>query len=134
MPPTTESKKTVLIIEDEASLRRALADKCTSAGLAVLEAGDGEKGLQLALSKHPDIILLDLLLPIRDGMSVLAALRTDAWGKTAKVIILSNVSETEKIAEALEHDTFDYFIKSDIEIEEVIKKIESNLGQTLSEK
>jgi DNA-binding response OmpR family regulator len=120
--------KTVLIIEDETSLRHALADKCKSNGFEVLEAGDGEPGLQMALLKHPDMILLDIILPGRDGMSVLSELRKDAWGSTAKVIILSNVSETEKVAEALEHQVFEYRVKSDVQIERVMESIKTHLG------
>ena len=118
--PTT---KTVLIIEDEAPLRNALADKCKNAGFGVLEAADGESGLQAAIQKHPDMILLDILLPVRDGMSVLTDLRKDEWGRKAKVIILSNVSETARVAEALEHQVFEYRVKSDVEIEKVIESI-----------
>src|ERR1700733_12000395 len=119
------SNKTVLIIEDETSLRHALADTCKNIGLDVLEAGDGEGGLQLALLKHPDVVLLDLLLPNRDGMSVLTELRKDPWGKNATVIILSNVSDTENVAEGMEHQVFEYRVKSDVAIEAVVESIKT---------
>jgi len=128
------SAKTVLIIEDDASLRYALANKCKSAGLNVLEATEGESGLQRALLEHPDLILLDLLLPQRDGMSVVTDLRKDPWGKTAKVIILSNMSETEKVAEALEHRVFEYRVKSDVAIDSVLESIRSHLGIEVAKK
>ena len=127
----TEIPKKVLIVEvveDEPSLRRALVDKCTQAGLAVSEAENGEVGLAKALVEHPDLIVLDLLMPKKDGMQFLTELRADPWGKTAKVIILSNVSEVEKVAEAMGHQAFDYMVKSDTNIDKVTETILARLG------
>lgn len=120
--------KTVLIIEDDAPLRFALASKCALVGLGVLEALDGESGLQLALTKHPDLILLDLLLPVRDGMSLLTELRKDSWGRNAVVMILSNLSDTGTIAEGMEHHVFEYRVKSDVAIDEVVESMKTRLG------
>lgn len=131
MPP----KKTVLlVIEDETPLRHALVDKCTRAGITVLEANNGESGLQMALLKHPDVILLDILLPDRDGLSVLSELRRDEWGKDAKVMILSNVEQTTRVAKALESQTFEYFVKSDIDIGRIVEIIQSHLGLEVAKK
>ena len=126
--------KTVLIIEDEPSLRHALADKCYNIGVSVLEAADGDAGLQLALLKHPDLILLDLLLPGRDGMSLLTELRKDPWGKDAAVIILSNVSNITSVAEGMAHQVFEYHIKSDVAIEKVLEGIQTHLGMEIAKK
>jgi DNA-binding response OmpR family regulator len=119
--------KTVLIIEDEKSLLKALADKCKSAGLNVLEAENGEAGLDLALREHPDVLLLDLLLPGRGGMSILQDLKNDPEGSKMQVIILSNVSGPEIVAEALLHKVFYYFVKSDVSIDEVLACIMARL-------
>jgi DNA-binding response OmpR family regulator len=71
------SKTRILVIEDEDNLRMALCDALRAADYEVLEAADGELGLTLALRDAPDMILLDLMLPKRDGLSVLKALRED---------------------------------------------------------
>ena len=77
----------ILIVEDEENLRMALADALSAEGYEVLEAADGETGLALALREGPDVVLLDLMLPGRDGFSVLRALREDRL--TAPVLVLS---------------------------------------------
>jgi DNA-binding response OmpR family regulator len=128
------NKKTILVVEDDHAQRSALADTCSRAGFAVAQAAEGESGLETALREHPDLIMLDLLMPKKDGMQFLAELREDAWGKTAKVIILSNVSDTEKIAEAMEHQTFDYLVKSDIAIDAVVSMIQARLGMANEDK
>lgn len=83
--------KHVLIIEDEAELRKLLARHLTSRGLSVLEAENGTTGLSTALDKQPDLVLLDLHMPEMSGYQVLKKLRSEsAWGKTVPVIILTD--------------------------------------------
>ena len=122
-----ENKKTILVVEDEISLLNALRDKLTREHFAVLEAKNGEEGLEVALREHPDLILLDIVMPKMDGMTVLRKLREDLWGKSAKVIILTNLSDKEKMAEALEQKLHKYLVKSDWKIEEVVAKVREQL-------
>lgn len=123
----SEKKKILLIIEDEINLLNLLRDEFIKEGFDVLTAIDGVSGLNLALTKHPDLILLDLILPKKDGLSVLRELRQDSWGMDASVIILSNLSEAEKISEASEKEVFDYLVKADWKLEDVIKKVKEKL-------
>ncbi len=99
----------ILVIEDEEPLRMALVDALRAEGFAVLEAGDGETGLALALSEGPDVVLLDLMLPRRDGFSVLRALREDRL--TAAVIILSARGEEWDRVQGFEYGADDYVVK-----------------------
>ena len=122
-----DQKKTVLIVEDEAPMQLALNDILVFEGFSVLEAKNGEEGLEMALKEHPDLILLDILMPQMNGLVMLKKLREDEWGKKAEVIILTNYDEKEYVATALENNTYDYFIKTDIKITEVIKKIKEKL-------
>lgn len=122
-----ESKKKVLIVEDEAPLRDVLRDKLAHENFAVLEAKDGEEGLEIALRDHPDLILLDIVMPRMDGMTMLAKLREDAWGAEVKVVILTNLSEVVKVSEAMARGSFDYLIKSDWKLEEVVEKVRNML-------
>lgn len=119
--------KTVLIIEDEKQLLHVLHDKLLREGFTVLEATDGEKGLALALEKHPDIILLDIVMPKIDGITMLKKLRLDEWGKTVPVIVLTNLSDNERLAESMQNNVFDYLIKTDWKLEDVIRKIKEKL-------
>jgi len=116
-------KKTILIVEDEISLCNALRDKFAGEGFSVLSAKDGEEGLKLALSERPDLILLDIIMPVMDGITMLAKLREDTWGNNAKVIILTNLSDNEKVAEALARGSYDYLVKSNWKIEDVVAKV-----------
>lgn len=130
----TQTKHIILIVEDETSLRNALQKKLTHEGFSVLEAKDGQEGLEVSLREHPDLILLDNMMPKMDGMTMLKKMREDGWGKSAKVIILSNLSENEKVAEAMSHETFDYIVKSDSTIEHVVEAVRTHLGENLVRK
>jgi DNA-binding response OmpR family regulator len=99
----------ILVIEDEATLRMALGDALRAQGFDVLEAADGELGLALALAQGPEVILLDLMLPKRDGFSVLRALREDRLGSA--VIILSARGEEWDRVQGFEYGADDYVVK-----------------------
>lgn len=120
--------KTILIVEDEATLLEALRDKLTREGHVVIRTKNGEEGLAEAMSKHPDLILLDILMPKMDGMTMLKELRKNEWGKNVYVILLTNLSDVENISEALNNKVTDYLIKSDWDIDEVAKKIKEKLN------
>jgi len=121
-------KHTILIVEDERSLSSALVDKLTHEGFIAITAKNGEEGLEVALREHPDLILLDIVMPVMDGMAMLKKLREDAWGKSAKVIFLTNLSDNEKLSEAMGSEVFEYFVKSDWKIEDVVAKVREFLG------
>lgn len=123
-----ENKKTILIVEDEDSLVGAVHDKLEEAGFATLRAKNGEEGLATALREHPDLVLLDILMPKMDGLEMLKKLREDVWGKKVEVIVLTNISGNEKVAEVLDNGAFEYLVKTDIKIEEVVAKVKQKLG------
>lgn len=129
-----ENKKTILITEDDNSLRGALQQKLVNEGFEVFAAKNGEEGLEIALKEHPDLILADILMPKMDGLAMLKTLREDEWGKDARFIILTNMNDVNEISEAIglaqvnKYESFEYFIKSNIKIEEVIEKIKEKLG------
>ncbi|MBI1382417.1 MAG: response regulator [Planctomycetaceae bacterium] len=102
-------ERTVLLIEDEPSIRLPLVDDLREAGYRVLVAPDGERGLALALSEDPALVLLDLMLPGRDGFSVLRALRADRC--TAPVIVLTARGEGFDRIQGLELGADDYVVK-----------------------
>src|SRR5262245_25210789 len=109
MGTTTGTKTRILLIEDEEPLRMALGDALRAEGFEVLEAADGERGLQLALSEGPEIVLLDLMLPRRDGFSVLRAIREDRL--SAAVLILSARGEEWDRVQGFEYGADDYVVK-----------------------
>lgn len=120
-------EKKILVVEDEAALRGALVEALTLEGFTVVQAGNGEEGLRAAEAEHPDLILLDVLMPVMDGMTMLTTLRKQEWGKNMKVIVLTNDSATEKVADSVEDGAYDYLIKSDWKMSDVIVKVRSVL-------
>ena len=122
-------KKIILIVEDERPLREALRDKLTREGFSTLEAKNGEEGLDVALREHPELILLDIVMPVMDGMTMLKQLRENAWGKNVKIIILTNLSDIEKIADSVKNEVYDYLVKTDWKLEDVVTKVRERLGE-----
>jgi two-component system phosphate regulon response regulator PhoB len=120
--------QTVLIVEDEQMLLSALQRKLESAGLNVLTAKDGSEGLKLALENRPDLILLDIILPLMDGITFLERLRRDEWGKQVPVIVLSNLSKASTITETKEKGVKMFLVKTDWKIDDVLQKIKNELG------
>jgi DNA-binding response OmpR family regulator len=117
-------KKKILVVEDEPALRKALSEKLSLAGYNVMVAVDGQEGLTMAINKKPKVILLDLMLPKMDGMSVLDRLRKDSWGKDVPVIILTNLMATDGYKKlAKDFKVYDYVVKSDKTLEEVVSKV-----------
>lgn len=130
--PTKIDKK-ILIVEDETPLRNAVSDILTFEGFEVFQAKNGQEGLNAALKEHPDLILLDLMMPVMDGLTMLEKLRQDAdYGKKAAVILLTNINDPEKVAMATEAGSYDFLVKSDWNIEDVVKKIKGRLGIDLA--
>ena len=123
-----EAGKKVLIIEDEVPERIALARKIEQAGFKIIEAKDGIEGLELALKNHPDLILLDISLPKLDGIKLIKRLREDNWGKSIPIIILTNISDPEKTAEALEQNVPDFLAKSDSRLEDVVALVRKKIS------
>ena len=117
----------VLIVEDEEALRKVLQEKMENAGFQTFAAKDGDEGWNMAKSKNPDIILLDLVLPKRTGFEVLDALKKDPEIKAIPVIVLSNLAEDENLKKALAMGAEDYFVKAQHPINEIVTKVKNRL-------
>ena len=120
--------KKILIVEDEIAYLKLLNSQLTSRGYTVIEAIDGQKGLEKAKSENPDLILLDIRMPVMDGMAMLALLRKDQERKKTKVIILTNLEPDDKIiGEVVADQPSYYFVKSDIQFDDLLEKIKDLL-------
>ena len=123
----------LLIVEDEEIMRKALVDTFTREGFTVVPAQDGEEGLAEALREHPDLILLDIIMPKMDGMTMLKKLRKDDWGAHAKVILLTNVSAAATVAQGIQagmETVYEYLVKTDWTLDEIVKKVKERLKGT----
>ncbi|HAO81731.1 MAG TPA: response regulator [Candidatus Veblenbacteria bacterium] len=120
-------EKKILIVEDEPDLLKILADKFSNEGFGVTTAGDGEEGLTAIAKDKPDVILLDIIMPRLDGMSMLKKMRQEPANKDIPVIILTNLADSDAVVSSLEHGVFDYLIKTDWQLAEVVNKVKRRL-------
>lgn len=126
-------KHRILIVEDDESIRGALVDKFTVEGYEALGAEDGEKGLATAFAQHPLVILLDILMPRMDGMTMLKRLRDDAWGKDVPVIILTNLNGGDDVGEALKYGVYDFMVKVDWRLDDVVERVKARIAKKEAE-
>ncbi len=117
----------VLVVEDEEVLRRLLVTSLRGEGFNVLEAEDGKDGQVMALQYHPRLILLDIIMPGMNGLDMLKILRQDEWGREAKVILLTNLGDTESLKSANIYKVSDYLVKSDWSLDELTVQIKRRL-------
>ncbi len=115
--------KKILIVEDEEFVSMALRDSLESEGYKVDVVQDGEEVIGHIKKNIPDIILLDLLLPKRDGFSLLEEIKKNPEWKLIPIIVLSNLSDEQGIKRALDMGANDYFVKSQHSIEEILQKV-----------
>lgn len=125
----SDTKKAILIVEDDLALRKVLVEKLTDEGFSVLEATDGETGLAQATEHHPELILLDIFMPRMDGITMLSKLRSsDAWGKNIRVIVLTNSTDAQTIATVSGLGATDFLIKSEWSLEALVARIRERLA------
>jgi len=127
-----EKEKTakVLVVEDEEILLTGLKEELESGGYTVQGASDGVEGLEQTKSFKPDLILLDLLMPKMDGMEMLQKLKADSATRDVPVVILTNLSDYEKISEALSLGAMDYLVKANYKLEDLLEKVRTVLARS----
>ena len=124
-----ENKIKILLIEDDPFLLSMYTTKFELENFKVITAEDGAKGLKLALKEMPDIILLDILLPKIDGFEVLKALKSNKKVNCIPVILLTNLSQKDKVEEGLSLGADDYLIKAHFMPSEVVDKIKKTINK-----
>ena len=121
--------KTILFIEDEPILQKLIGRFLEKEDFQVISALNGEVGLKLTKKMKPDLILLDLILPKKDGFEVLQELKKDEETEEIPVIILTNLEGSGDVEKALSLGATTYLVKANYELEEVVKKIKQILNQ-----
>ena len=119
--------KKILVIEDEATLQKALVEILEQSGYEALSALDGEKGWELIEQEVPDLILLDIILPKMDGFEVLKRIKENPKTDRIPVIILTNLGDLNNVQKALELGANTYLVKADFHLDDVLEKIEHTL-------
>lgn len=122
------AKAKILLVEDDDSIRNLYSTKLTKEGYAVDMAENGAVGLKKAQETIPDIILLDVMMPIMNGFEVLKKLREDKKTEEIPVIILSNYGEVDQMTEGFISGATDYLIKAEHTPADVVDIVESTLS------
>ena len=115
--------KKILFIEDEEAMQRAMGDALESNGYQVMKALDGEEGFASAVRNLPDLILLDLIIPKKNGFEVLADLKKDPATKNIPVIVLTNLEGSADVERALSLGATTYLVKANYNLNDVLTKI-----------
>jgi len=119
----------ILVTEDEPAMMEAITTVLGRAGFSVIPAKDGKEGVEFALRDHPDCIILDILMPNVDGVTMMETLRRDTWGKTIPIIILTNLDASDKMIETiLRNQPSYYLIKASTSLEDLVEKVKNVLS------
>ena len=121
--------KKILFIEDEPNLQNTMEKILIQEGFEILGALDGEKGLELIKKEKPDLVLLDLILPKKDGFEVLKEMKENEELKDIPVIVLTNLEGMGDVEKALNLGATTYLIKANYELDDVVKRIKQILGE-----
>lgn len=128
MEPNESQKKVVLLIEDEIDLVDLYTEILNEAGYDVLPSYDGEDGIYKSKNDKWDLLLLDIMLPEKDGMAVLEEIQKAGQGKKGPIVLLTNLNSEDLIERAYKLGADDYLIKSEISLEDIVKKVKQYLG------
>lgn len=121
-------KHRILVVEDESILRRLLVTTLRGEGYEVWESDNGYEGHRQAVKHHPDLVLLDIIMPSMNGIEMLRQLRQDTWGKTANVVLLTNLDDVDNMNQGMRYGVTDYFIKSDWSLDELAREVRAKLA------
>jgi DNA-binding response OmpR family regulator len=124
---TTKIK--VAIIEDDIAIVQMYRTKFENEGYEVATAPDGASGLELIESFKPDIILLDLMMPNMNGLDMLKQLRSQAAGRDAKVVVLTNMGDTETATKVYKMAANDYIVKAEMTPKQVAERVKALLDK-----
>ena len=121
-----ETPKKILLIEDDRSLQNALSEMLSQEGYQTISALDGEEGVKKAEEDKPDLIILDIILPKKDGYEVLAEIKKGN-SKDIPVLILTNLEEVHDVQKAISLGATTFMVKSDFSLKDILEKVKENL-------
>src|SRR3989344_2420064 len=120
-----KNKISVLVVEDDKSITNAYKYKFEEAGFKVMVANNGDEALRLIKKNIPDVILLDILMPVKDGFETLIALKQNKKWQKIPVIVASNLGEEKDIAKAFKLGADEYIVKSKLSLGDLVEKIKA---------
>jgi DNA-binding response OmpR family regulator len=120
-------KKKILIIEDDSSVKEILTRFLKNEGYAIFHASDGEDGFDQSLIHKPDLIITDIILPIKDGLALLVELNKNPETKDILKMVLTNVDDKEIVQKAFKNGAVSYCIKTRYKLKEIAEEIKKIL-------
>lgn len=117
----------ILMIEEDRFLRKIYRNKLSRADLEFIEATNGIEGLNKVISEKPNLVLLDIILPRKNGFDVLIEMKMNPKTRDIPVIILSNLGQEADIERGLALGAQDYLVKTDVSLTEVVQKVKETL-------
>jgi DNA-binding response OmpR family regulator len=130
-PSEKAAKAQILIVDDEPGVAQTIQERLEMSGYGVITASNGKEGLAMAVEEEPDIVLLDVKMPVMDGFEMLEALRKDQEGKSRVVMMVTVSSEKEDMARAEAYGVEDYIVKP-FELGTLVEKVEGILERRKS--
>lgn len=121
-------KRKILLVEDDTALASVYRSRLELEGFDVCEANNGEDALSLAVSEHPDLVLLDVMMPKISGFDVLDILRNTPETTNIRVIMLTALSQPKDKERAEQLGVDDYLVKSQVVIDDVVERVRHHLG------
>lgn len=118
----------ILVIDDDAAIRAVLSENLLANGYDATIADSADHGLAVALQEHPSLILLDYHMPNQTGLDMLEKLRKDEWGKSARVIFLTNDDDVDTVNGAMKFGVQDYILKTDMSTDVLLKLVAETLA------
>ena len=119
----------IVLAEDDHILSKYLSSRLAQEpNFEVHTAMDGEEAENLTRQIHPNLLLLDIIMPKRNGFEVLESLKKDPTSADIPVIVLSNLGQESDVARAKELGAVDYFVKVDLEVKDIVEKVKQFLG------
>jgi adenylate cyclase len=121
----------ILVAEDDKLISGSLCDSLKTEGYTATPAYDGEEAVAKIKELKPDLVLLDIMMPKLDGISVLWELKADESVSKTPVIVLTNIGDVETISKIVEAGASDYLLKSDQSVDDIIQKVKDVLARTV---
>ena len=121
-------KGKLLVVEDDEFISAIYAKKLSMEGYGTRVAENGEKALSMMREERPDLVLLDIIMPVMDGFEVLRQMRADEKLRDIRVVVVSNLSDDKEMTQARELGAIDYIVKANISISDLAVKIAGYLA------
>ena len=121
------TRKKILLIEDEEEAGNTLAALLTQGGFAVMTVREGKVAIDVAKKEHPDLIILDIVLPGMSGIDVLVTLKNNPETKGIRVVVLSQLADQDSISRCIALGAIGYLVKSEYQLDDVVAKVKEIL-------